>query len=204
MIKRIIFDIDGTLITGQNFKEYVERALKRYGIDDLEKVKTFLSSIKDYEKEYTSYDRRTYLDFFSARLSTKLDYRFLRIFFDELKDAVPKDTTRIKAMLDSLKDYELALLSNYFEESQRNRLQAMGINDYFISYAGEKTIKPYNDAYIMSAGGNNPSECLIVGDDKYLDVDKPRSLGFKALYVHEDGDIKKVEEITPLLVKSIK
>lgn len=45
-------------------------------------------------------------------------------------------------MLSSLGDYELVLLSNYFEESQRNRLTAMRINDYFSEYYGEKIIKP--------------------------------------------------------------
>ena len=39
MIKRIIFDIDGTLITGVNLSSHVTKALKKYGIEDLEKTK---------------------------------------------------------------------------------------------------------------------------------------------------------------------
>ena len=33
MIKRIIFDIDGTLITGVDFSSYVANTLKKYGIE---------------------------------------------------------------------------------------------------------------------------------------------------------------------------
>ena len=42
MIKRIIFDIDGTLITGVDFSSYVANTLKKYGIEDIEKTKQFL------------------------------------------------------------------------------------------------------------------------------------------------------------------
>lgn len=48
MIKRIIFDIDGTLITGVDFSSYVANTLKKYGIEDLEKTKQFLLNIKEY------------------------------------------------------------------------------------------------------------------------------------------------------------
>lgn len=39
MIKRLIFDIDNTIITGVDFKIYIEKALREYGINDLEKLK---------------------------------------------------------------------------------------------------------------------------------------------------------------------
>ncbi len=51
-------------------------------------------------------------------------------------------------MLEGLKDYELVLLSNFFEESQRNRLVTMGVNDYFIEFYGEIIIKPSREVYL--------------------------------------------------------
>ena len=41
MIKRIIFDIDGTLISGIDFSSYVANTLKKYGIEDIEKQNNF-------------------------------------------------------------------------------------------------------------------------------------------------------------------
>ena len=203
MVKRIIFDIDGTLITGVHFSEFVTNALKRYGIDELEKTKQFLVNIKEYENTYSFYDRSMYIAFFSNKLGINLDERFLKIFFDELKNAVPTNSDNIKKMLDNLSNYELVLLSNYFEESQRNRLTTMGINNYFTEYYGEQIIKPNIESYFQAKGDYQPSECIIVGDDKKLDIDVPKSLGFKTLYVNPDGDIKSVEEITKQLIKEM-
>lgn len=201
MIKRIIFDIDGTLIKGVNFKQYISNTLKQYGIDDIEQTSKFIANIKTYEEKNSYYDKKLYLEHFSNVLGVQLQNAFLEIFFNELKNAVPKDSTKVKEMLDSLTDYELVLLSNYFEESQRNRLTTMGINDYFTEYYGEKIIKPNIEVYNQAKGIYTPQECVIVGDDKILDIEIPQSLGFKTIYVNEFGNVKTVEEITPQLVK---
>lgn len=203
MIKRIIFDIDGTLITGVDFSYYVANTLKKYGIEDVEKTKQFLLNIKEYEKTYNSYDRNLYLKFFGDKLGCELDNHFLEIFFQELRKAIPENAEKIKSMLAAMNEYELVLLSNYFEESQRNRLTAMGINDYFSEYYGENIIKPNELAYRQALGIYQPSECVIVGDDKRLDIDVPKSLGFKTIYVNENGDIKRVEELSPRLIKKL-
>lgn len=203
MIKRIIFDIDGTLITGVDFSSYVANTLKKYGIEDIEKTKQFLLNIKEYEKTYNSYDRNLYLKFFGDKLGCELDNHFLEIFFQELRKAIPENAEKIKSMLAAMNEYELVLLSNYFEESQRNRLTAMGINDYFSEYYGESIIKPNELSYRQAQGIYQPSECVIVGDDKRLDIDVPKSLGFKTIYVNENGDIKKVEELFPRLIKKL-
>ncbi len=203
MLKRIIFDIDGTLITGVHFKKYVANTFERYGINDPGKVSEFLTNIPEYEKNYQSYNKNDYLNFFSSRLGIKLDEEFLRIFFSELKYAVPKDSSSIKEMLEELRDYELVLLSNYFEESQRNRLSTMQINDFFTEYYGEKNIKPVPKAYFDAAGKRSIEECIIVGDDKVLDIEVPKKLGFKTIYVNsEKGDIKRVEDLPYVLKKT--
>ena len=203
MIKRIIFDIDGTLITGVDFSSYVANTLKKYGIEDIEKTKQFLLNIKEYEKTYNSYDRNLYLKFFGDKLGCELDNHFLEILFQELRKAIPENAEKIKSMLAAMNEYELVLLSNYFEESQRNRLTAMGINDYFSEYYGESIIKPNELAYRLAQGIYQPSECVIIGDDKRLDIDVPKSLGFKTIYVNENGDIKRVEELSPRLIKKL-
>lgn len=203
MVKRIIFDIDGTLITGIDFSEYISAALSLYGINDYKKTEIFASNIDEYENTYGSYDRNLYLNFFSDKLGVKLGYDFLGIFFQQLRYAVPRNSKQIKKMLSGLRNYELVLLSNYFEESQRNRLTEMGINDYFGEYHGEKMIKPNELSYRGSQGIYKPDECLIVGDNKKLDIEIPKSLGFKTLYVNETGDIKSVTEISPDLVDKL-
>ena len=203
MIKRIIFDIDGTLIRESNFRTFITEVFKNYGIEDIDKINLFIANISEYEHYYNCYDRNLYLKFFSNIIGIKLDYNFLKILFQEAKKSIPNNSILIRKMLSTLSEYELVLLSNYFEESQRNRLTAMGINDYFSEYYGEKIIKPNKQVYMESKRKNEPEECLIVGNDKQLDIDIPKSLGFKTLYVNDNGDIKSVEMVSPRLIKRL-
>lgn len=203
MIKRLIFDIDGTLIRNINFEPFIREALRIYGIEDLKKTKIFLNHIKEYETLYNTYDKNLYLNFFSKQLGVSLEQSFLNILLENLKKEIPNNCLELQNTLKALKDYELVLLSNYFEESQRNRLKAMNINHFFPEYYGEKVIKPNTLSYINAIKNHPCKECLIIGDDKKLDIDIPKSLGIKTLYVNENGDIKKVEELTPQLIRKL-
>ena len=180
MIKRLIFDIDNTIITGVDFKIHIEKALREYGINDLEKLKIYLNNIKEYEKCHKSYEKDSYLSFFSKKLDVKLDEEFLRLLFSNLKNAVPKDNKKIESLIRSLyNNYELVLLSNYFEESQRNRLESMNINKYFSEYYGESIIKPNKETYKNACSNYQYEECLIIGDSLQRDINIPKKLKMK-------------------------
>lgn len=58
MIKRIIFDIDGTLIRNVNFVDAIIKTLEEYHIYSEENLENFLKSIGTYEENYTSYTKR--------------------------------------------------------------------------------------------------------------------------------------------------
>ena len=193
MIKRLIFDIDGTLIRNVQFKDTITETLKETGIYSDKNLEIFLNSIKDYEKHYDNYNSTDYLNFFGNQLGINLDSNFLEIFFKHLKTAIPDSFDEIQEIQQTLqylsKKYELVLLSNYFEKSQRNRLEAMGINKYFKKYYGENKIKPYAEAYLQAKGIFKPSECIIIGDDLELDIKKPSKLGFKTILVTDNENI---------------
>lgn len=197
MIKRIIFDIDNTLICNINFKDAIRNTFKKMGID-LKLVDLFYNNISKYEELYNGYDYDTYLGFYSDILNIKLDSKFIDIYFLELSKLI-NDSTNIKLMLDSLsKNYDLVLLSNYFERSQRGRLKRMGINNYFKEYYGEKIIKPNLETYLEAKGSYLENECLIVGDDFIKDISVPKSIGFNTCYINKDGlgDLKRVDDLT--------
>lgn len=204
MIKRIIFDIDGTLVTGVNFRPFIEEALRKYGVADYKnKALIYAKNIPQYEEVYNGYDKDLYLKLFSERLGINLDNYFFRLLTEELKGAISPDGEKISKMLRSLHEYELVLLSNFFEEIQRNKLKGMGINNYFNEYYGEKIIKPNEEAYLEAIGPYVPEECVMVGDNKALDIDAAAKLGLNTLWVNPNGDIKSVIEITPTLVRSL-
>ncbi len=102
IIKRIIFDIDGTLIRDVDFKPFIIETFKNYGIEDLDKAHLFASNIDKYEKYYNCYDKDLYLNYFSNITGIKLDYNFLRILFQEVKKAIPNNSVPIRRMLATL------------------------------------------------------------------------------------------------------
>ena len=204
MIKRLIFDIDGTLIRGVNFKSAVAETLKRYDLASKENVEKFIKAIGGYEKLHNNYNAKDYLSYFGVQLGTTLEEDFLREFFSHLRFVVPEDSEEVRDTIDYLsKRYELVLLSNYFEESQRNRLAQMGINEYFQEYYGEKIIKPNREAYLSAKGIYLPEECIIIGDDEELDINVPARMGFHTIQVvkekQKEGTIEDIKVLKKIL-----
>jgi len=182
MIKRLIFDVDGTLITGVNFISSIEATLKKLDFYSEENVMIFLEAISSYEKVFNNYNKRDYTSHFENALGIKLGDNFLNIFFDELKKCVPLENEKLKTSIGELsKSYELVLLTNYFKESQLNRLCTMGINNLFSECYGEELIKPNDEIYLKACGNHNPNECVMIGDDPYLDIEKAQQLGINTI-----------------------
>lgn len=213
MIKRLIFDIDGTLITERNFISPIEETLKRLGFYSEENVRLFIEANSSYEKVFNNFNKKDYTNYIEKILGIKLGDDFLSIFFDELKKYVPLENEKLKESINKLsKKYELVLLSNFFKESQLNRLHTMGINKFFSEYYGEELIKPNDAIYLKACGDNNPNECVIIGDDPILDIEKAQNLGINTILVNTKGlkvknlntlVVNNVEEITVDLIESI-
>ena len=184
MIKRLIFDVDGTLIRNVDFRIPIKNTLLRLGIYSDDMVDKFINNIKNYEKKYNSYNRNDYLKYFSDVLGVDLGIDFIDIFFSELKNCVPKNNERlIKCISELSLDYDLVLLTNYFSDSQMNRLNSIGIGKYFSYCYGEEIIKPNVNSYISACGDYKFSECIIIGDDYDMDVVVPKELGLNIIYV---------------------
>lgn len=192
MIKRLIFDIDGTLINGVNFDKAIEKTLMQLELFSEENKKKFIQAISTYENYHNGYENNKYLKHFSDILEYELDINFLKIFFDNLgKYAIPKNNEKLIKTIESLsKQYELVLLSNYFEKSQRGRLENIGINQYFSEYYGEKISKPEKQAYIDGIGVHKPYECVIIGDNLELDIIGAQKCGINTIWVNS----KKIEQ----------
>lgn len=138
---------------------------------------------------------------------------FVSVFFEELKTCIPpKNQLLIDTIHGLSRRYELALLTNYFEESQWNRLNNMGIGQYFKECYGERKIKPNKEAYIAACGDKRTDECVMIGDDVYLDIIRARQEGLNTIWVNSKGitadanvgiTVKAVEEISEKLIDRI-
>ena len=214
MIKRLIFDVDSTLITNVNFVDAIKNTLIDFDIYSEERVNDFIKGIGTYEGIYKNYNKADYTKHMSEHLNVTLPDDFLEVFFSHLKYAIPEKNEKLVNSIRALAEkYELVLLTNYFSESQMNRLNGMGIGQFFKYCYGENLIKPNQDAYINACGEHRTDECVMIGDDLYLDIECAKKLGLKTILVNtknvDVGNIdtivvSKVEEIDDSIIKTIK
>lgn len=213
MIKRLIFDVDNTLITNINFVKTIEDTLKQIELYSEEKVQGFLNGIKTYEGIYNNYNSLDYIKHMEEYISSTLPSNFLDIFFENLKSAIPDENPDLINAIKKLSEkYELVLLTNYFSKSQLNRLNNMGIGQYFSECYGEKLIKPNLDSYIIACGSNKPSECIMIGNDAFLDIECAMKVGLNTILVNTKNVptdnitttvVKKVEDINEELIETL-
>ena len=210
MIKRLIFDIDGTLISGVDFRKAQKEALIDIGKYSEENLEKFEQAINEYESNFDTYSKKCYLDFLSKKIGIPLDEKFLQSFFKNLsKYAVcKKDDRLIKKMEELSKKYELVLLSNFFEESQRARLEKVGLNKFFKEFYGEEIIKPNKKAFIDALGKHKPEECIMIGDNIYIDIRAALRLNINTIWINSKSEkfdiktkeVKNVLDITEELI----
>ena len=211
MIKRLIFDVDGTLIRGMSFSNCIENTLRKMQIYSEVNVRKFENAICTYEKLYNNYNVSDYTNHIGNALNKELPNSFIDIFFEELKTCIPpKNYELIECIHNLSQNYELVLLTNFFEKSQYNRLNNMGIGQYFTECYGEKIIKPNSESYIYACGTNKPSECIMIGDNISLDIMGAKQAGLKTIFVNTKSidvsekigiSVKKVEDISNSIIK---
>ena len=189
MIKRVIFDLDDTLIPWDNnyFKDFIP-VMKEYGvIDSKEDILKFIKAIDNYEKFNNIYDDKIFIEYINEMLNKNISKDFydkLNVFF---QTCIPKEIDKnVLETLEYLKDkYELVVLTNFFEELQVKRLENYGIKKYFIDIiGGNKYIKPHKGSYLMACGEHAPSECVMIGDNYINDVEGATQNGLQAIYLN--------------------
>lgn len=197
MVKRIIFDLDDTLIPWRDdyWYRFIPMLKKFKVIDNVDDIKRLSDIIDEYEREYTHYDESTFI----SHINRKMGKEISSSFFDELKSffttCIPNSVdVQIVDTLSYLNTkYELVVLTNFFEDLQKKRLENYGIINCFKHvYGGDKFIKPSKESYLLACGPYHPNECIMIGDNFQNDVEGAIKNGLQAIYLNLSH--KKVSE----------
>lgn len=193
MEKRIIFDLDGTLLK-QNFSyesEYFHSCLSEDDADLF--IPQIGKLLAYYESNYECYDN----DLLRCYLYRETGINFsdeiingwratLRNFKDTIIDGVPDTLEYLKS-----KGYSLAVLTNWFSEDQIARLKKANLLDYFDSVVGgDIAFKPSLKSYICATGRFSPCDCVMVGDNINNDVIGALDAGMDAIYFDSNNSGK--------------
>ena len=201
MIKRLIFDIDNTLLDTNKdcidaYKKYfVDKNIDLdgdvlYGILDIYEEQNKIYSM-DKNKENDNYKFNFNINDISSFIRNNLSIDFSMDDFYELQNVYSKYATLkdniIIDVLDKLsKDYELVALSKWYVEPQKNRLEKAGILKYFKEVYGFENagVKPSKKTFLSAIGDYKADECIMIGDSISNDIIIPKELGINTIYVN--------------------
>lgn len=203
MIKRIIFDIDGTLMPfPEKFEEGYKSVIDKYNIHI--KPELLYEIIGEYEtsRKYKYYNVNELLNLINEKLNINLDMDFVNDFFDMYNKLITPISKEVIDTLEYLKSkYELITLSNWFTESQKERLKCGGIYKYFDEIYGTDIVpmKPNRESFLSVIGNHKVSECLMVGDSYDMDMKVPIELGMPVYYLTDkETDIPSIKKLSDL------
>lgn len=207
MIKRIIFDLDNTImIWKDNYINALKDTLLYFKVD-IKYLDDINNIIENLENKYDRISKEVLLDDINNDLELNLNIDFVDYLFKKqsLLCDISSDVCDTLKYLSS--KYSLAVLTNYFKEVQEERLRCADILKYFDDvYGGELFIKPDSKAFLNATSNYKVDECLMIGDNIRVDIDGARKLGFKVVAVdyfnkttsdsypviRKFGDLKKI------------
>lgn len=216
MIKRVIFDIDDTLIPWEKeYEKEIKKALEelkiRYRYKDLERIS---KGFVEYENEYYTFNINKMSEYINEYTKNnypkKLIYNIIKRWESCVPNKLDEETHNVLKYLKS--KYQMVILSDWYTESQKIRLEKTNILQYFeYIYSAEQTKrKPFKEAFMQAIGENKPEECVMIGDNIDRDVQGALNAGLKAIYYNPKNktnkignknyyEIKRLEELTKIL-----
>ena len=199
--QRVIFDLDGTLLT----HDYQEER-KLFYDSFHEQAPLLLDSmgklLGEYENRFPCYEERMLANYLPKKTGVNVTPEFIREWIHELAFI---DDKMEDGIVEVLEDYKkrgksLAVLTNWFGETQIPRLRNAGLLDYFDEvYTGDLFLKPKPIAFFTAIQHYQPRECLFVGDHLERDYIGPRACGFDSvLYDKEEINHESVVKVKSL------
>ena len=130
MIKKLIFDLDNTLIIWKDeYSLELKYLLEEYKVDtDYKKVDKI---IDDLEYKHDTISEEILLNDINSSLNLNLDISFIKKLEKRQSKLSFIDDDLIDVLDYLSKKYELVILSNYFTNIQKNRLKNAKIDKYF-------------------------------------------------------------------------
>lgn len=207
MIKKIIFDLDNTLI---EWKDYYINAMKEivseYNLDvDYHLLHNL---VENYELYYNNYSKEQMIELFNKKLNLNLDVTFLDRWFEKLSKMAVKDESVIETIKYLSSKYELVVLTNFITELQVERLKTAGLYEYISDViGGEVYIKPSVESFNLARKQNSPSECIMIGDNINIDIKGAINAGIKPILIdihnkyndHDGQIIHRISELKEML-----
>lgn len=200
-IRRIIFDLDNTLIEWKDeYWNSVNKAFEElnlsYSNKEVENVKHAIDCYED--GRYKTYNIKNMHERIEEELGYKLPLKFTQTCLNNFAECVPeKMSTDIIEVLRYLKSkYDLVILSNWLKFGQVRRLEKTGLISFFseIYTPEEFAMKPSKESFYIAKGDYKVDECVMIGDSLRVDVEGALNAGMKAIYLKPNAEKTQIDD----------
>ena len=210
MIKKIIFDLDNTLLFlsdewKENYKRFIEKYNLNISTNDLflcignfEKKMNNIVVSKQKLSEYVSND--LFIDF-----TTNMILELLEIY----DNTSLLNTDTIYDILNYLSEkYELIAYTNWFTDDQIKRLKKYDLDKFFTKVYGWDILpkKPSKEGLSEIIKNDDIENYIFIGDSIELDIEVPYSMGITTIFYNRKNikqnkykEIFKIEELKKIL-----
>ena len=207
MIKKVIFDLDNTLIMFK--EEYIDsykEALEKSGYEaNYEDAYGIFEAIGKCELSEKTFDKKRLLDFINSSLNKNYSIEFIDNSIEAVASGwISEPSKELIDLLDYLSSkYELYVLTNFFTDCQKKRLENIGIASYFKEVVGSDKVpmKPDKDAFLYFS--DNVEECIMIGDSIHSDIKGATNVGMPVILfdyknMYSDLPYQKVTNYTQI------
>ena len=208
MKKRIIFDLDGTLVDVVDFRESIRKTFEYFGLDyTQDNIEGYYQGMINYEDYFSYYGFNEYYLFLKKNCVIDFGPELIQHYISTPENLLPKCVdSNVFDTLDYLeKKYDLVVLTNYFRNTQIGRLRCLDLLSYFSQvYGGEKYIKPDKRIFDNAIGPYRKEDCIMIGDNINKDYYGAITAGIDAVLIDPESKythINRVNNIKELVRK---
>lgn len=201
-MKRIICDLDGTLLHGDFSDEYIlfRAALGEEGNIFFEKI---WDSLNEYERMYPYYEKKLLAYFLSLKTGMRIDSSLIDAWIytnSYMHDKIDEGTIELLETA-KRKNIKISLLTNWFADTQIKRVERSKLLPYFDTIVcGDRCLKPTKESYLLACDGDDPRDCIMIGDNLEKDVLAPTKYGLTGIWYNQDDIVNenciKVKKLT--------
>ena len=208
MIKKIIFDLDNTLLfISLEWEQSYQKFIDKYNLSIT--PKELYSCIGTFEKNINNVivTNKIMCEYINSRLPISLTEDMFIELLDVYKNIPLLNTDIVYNVLEYLSHkYELIVYTNWFSKNQIDRLKIYNLDRFFSRIYGwdDLEIKPSKIGIEKIIGSNNIDEYVFIGDNIEFDLEVPYNMGMATIFLNrkfiKQNKFKEVFSIEELKV----
>ena len=199
-MKRLIFDLDNTLIKWdeeKNIKE-ISNLIKKHNLNITAEEVSNVIDLLDEKHDLIS--KQVLLEDLQER-DSNITMSFVKDIFKTHNNFYEVNEDVIDTLKYLSRRYELVVLTNYFTKMQSIRMKKSKIYKYFNEVIGNDKVpgKPRKEAFDYAIKPYKKEECIMIGDNFDVDIKPALLYGINAIWLTDkETNFKSIKEIKEL------